>query len=253
MANSRAYLKRIVGAGNNADTIDADRYVLPHFQLTYTGSIMRSAKESLHLVFQHSLHLCAYSYDNSHIFDGETVPRNVGSYQFCDMTDPFLQEMIHSTEFVRETCDVSWGEKGHPHSALFDYFIHRKLTFYLVAFLSIQSRDGWWDDEYIEFIRQILKRKFLALLNDGIKLPNDAFDDLLDHLENYREQQNHQHAARVNVSMMQDEEMEQDAENAEMEDHVHNLGQKKLTSLRSKGKRALKPKAKSVNDGFVSI
>lgn len=48
-----------------------------------------------------------YSHENSHIFDGEAVHRNVGYYQLCDMTDPFLQEVIQNDEFVREECDVS--------------------------------------------------------------------------------------------------------------------------------------------------
>lgn len=49
-----------------------------------------------------------YSDENSHIFDGQAVHRNVGNYQLCDMTDPFLQEVIQNDEFVREECDVSF-------------------------------------------------------------------------------------------------------------------------------------------------
>lgn len=168
------------------------------------------------------------------------------------MTDPFLQEMIQSTEFVRETCDVSWQASYLE----CDVFSHSRLILD-ISYCLQQSRDGWWDGEYIEFIRQILKRKFLALLNEGIKLPNEAFDDLLDHLENYRaqlhQQQQHYYQENTTAAITQDDIEHQDGEDVEMEDQSHSLGQKKLTSLRSKGKRASKPKAKSANESFVSF
>lgn len=120
--------------------------------------------------------------------------------------------------------------------------------------MALQVRDGWWDGEYIEFIRQILKRKFFALLNDNVKLPDEAFDDLLQHLEVYRaqtEQAGH-HAVhhRWDVNMQGDEE-DEGLEHFEMNDTVNALAQRKLTSLKSKGKRAQKPKAKEVYDGQV--
>ncbi|KAK9899970.1 hypothetical protein P389DRAFT_165068 [Cystobasidium minutum MCA 4210] len=207
MANNRIYLKRIAGAGNAGDTNE--------------GEGDRADRD-----------------ENSHIFDGEAVHSNVGSYQLCDMTDPFLQEMLQSEEFVREECDI---------------------------------RDGWWDGEYFEFIRQILKRKFFALLNDNVKLSNDAFNDLFEHLDDYRALQrgdnDHLQAGHAmqqggDVDMQAggggDEDLQQlhdqqdeEMENAEMEDRVNPLmaQQKKLTSLKSKGKRAQKPKAKQVNEG----
>ena len=49
--------------------------------------------------------------------------------------------------------------------------------------------DGWWDGEYIEYIRQILRRKFFSLLNEGEQLPDDAFGDLHAHLRDYATQQ----------------------------------------------------------------
>lgn len=142
-----------------------------------------------------------------------------------------------------------------------------------MAVLTSQIRDGWWDGEYFEFIRQILKRKFFALLNDNVKLSNDAFNDLFEHLDDYRALQrgdnDHLQAGHAmqqggDVDMQAggggDEDLQQlhdqqdeEMENAEMEDRVNPLmaQQKKLTSLKSKGKRAQKPKAKQVNEGQV--
>lgn len=121
--------------------------------------------------------------------------------------------------------------------------------------MAVQIRDGWWDGEYIEFIRQILKRKFFALLNENTKLPNEAFDDLFQHLEVYRAQREDSggHAVHSKVDQdMQGDDVDAEMENAEMHDTVNSLAQRKLTSLKSKGKRAQKPKAKEVNDGQVS-
>lgn len=121
----------------------------------------------------------------------------------------------------------------------------------------LQSRDGWWDGEYTEFIRQILKRKFLALLNEGIQLPNDSFDDLFEYLDTYRAQRGYTHNYhQTNDTTMTaaSDDIEQNGDYAnEMEDQVNNLTQKKLVSLRDKGKRNQKPKAITLNDGLVSF
>jgi hypothetical protein len=95
MANSRAYLKRIAGASNNTETgAEAERFGYRPFI-----TVMHMA--------DFGLNADSYSDERSHIFDGETAHRNIGNYQLCDITDPFLQEVIQNTEFVRDACDVS--------------------------------------------------------------------------------------------------------------------------------------------------
>lgn len=42
----------------------------------------------------------------SHVFDGKSITTNGKTWQFCDITDPILYEMIH-TEDIRTECDVS--------------------------------------------------------------------------------------------------------------------------------------------------
>lgn len=49
----------------------------------------------------------------------------------------------------------------------------------------MKYRDGWWDMEYFELIRQILKRKFFAILNEDTHLPDESFDDLQTAFEDY--------------------------------------------------------------------
>lgn len=122
--------------------------------------------------------------------------------------------------------------------------------------MAVQVRDGWWDGVYIEFIRQILKRKFLALVNENTKLPNEAFDDLLQHLEVYRAQREDSggHAVHSKVDLdMQGDGVDAEMENAEMCDTVNALAQRKLTRMTRQGKRPPRYKAKEVNDGQVSL
>jgi hypothetical protein len=74
-------------------------------------------------------------------------------------------------------------------------------------------------------------------------------------LDTYRAQRGYtsHHHHTNDTTMTHYDDMEQDGDHAtELEDQINPLGQKKLTSLRDKGKRAQKPKAKSVNDGLVS-
>lgn len=48
-----------------------------------------------------------------------------------------------------------------------------------------QARDGWWEGEYLEYIRQVLRRKFFSLLEHNEQLPESAMDDLTTHMEEY--------------------------------------------------------------------
>ena len=41
----------------------------------------------------------------SHIFDGETMPANVKTFQVCDITDPFLRKILDATE-LPQRCDI---------------------------------------------------------------------------------------------------------------------------------------------------
>lgn len=92
----------------------------------------------------------------------------------------------------------------------------------------------------------------MALLNEGVKLPDEAFNDLLDHLEKYRAQREYANGneASKHVSGQHDDMDEDDSNHPENNnDQINPLGQRKIGSLRSKGQRAQKPKAKEVNPG----
>lgn len=43
----------------------------------------------------------------SHVFNGISVDRNVGNYQLCDITDPYLAEIIRNEDYVLDECHVS--------------------------------------------------------------------------------------------------------------------------------------------------
>lgn len=94
MANNRVYLKKIAGAGNAGDMNEGEGCVKHQLCLINVLSVTDFDTNDRD--------------ENSHIFDGEAVHRNVGNYQLCDMTDPFLQEVIKNDEFVRAECDVSY-------------------------------------------------------------------------------------------------------------------------------------------------
>ena len=48
-----------------------------------------------------------------------------------------------------------------------------------------QARDGWWEGEYLEYIRQVLRRKFFSLLEHNEQLPESAMNDLTTHMDEY--------------------------------------------------------------------
>lgn len=42
----------------------------------------------------------------SHIFDGETIRRNIGNFQMQDLTDDLLSNLIHDERYWRTSCHV---------------------------------------------------------------------------------------------------------------------------------------------------
>lgn len=123
----------------------------------------------------------------------------------------------------------------------------------LFVLLDLQVRDGWWDGEYIDLIRQILKRKFFALLNEGIKLPDEAFNDLLEQLEAYRSQKRQHIDETVHEwDHMMETGGEGEYESMGQEGQHAPTALRKLISLKDKGKRSQKPKAKVIDDSLAS-
>lgn len=137
------------------------------------------------------------------------VHRNIGNFQLIDVTDPYLMPKIRESPYVRETCDYV---------------------------------DGWWDGEFFEFIRQVIRRKFFALVNEGKTLPDEDFADLEQHLEAWHSQQveakEREEFADVDGSDAVAEEGEDKASSPAPEQ------QKKLTSLKNRAKKGLKPRPK---------
>jgi hypothetical protein len=133
--------------------------------------------------------------------------------------------------------------------------------------LALQPRDGWWDAEYFEYIRQVLRRKFFSLLNDGVQLPDEAFEDLRQHLRDYAahlannggEVRRRGVASRSSaVPPASRSQPRQSSGNDDNEDYAEDANEdrapseapaaKKLVSLKHKGKRNVKPKARTFED-----
>ncbi|GAA5980234.1 hypothetical protein JCM10908_001582 [Rhodotorula pacifica] len=83
----------------------------------------------------------------SHEFDGEHVYGKIGHFQLCDISDPLLKSLIDSPDGVLPAC-------------------------------SSDPNEGWYAYDYLEQIRQILKRKWHGLLN-GLQVSSADCEDLL--------------------------------------------------------------------------
>ncbi|KAI5481422.1 hypothetical protein MNV49_004178 [Pseudohyphozyma bogoriensis] len=84
----------------------------------------------------------------SHTFDGQNIYSKIGSFQLIDISDPLAKSLINSTDGVLDECAFSDG------------------------------KEGWWDSDYFDQIRQIVRRKFTGLLS-GIAVTDADCDDLL--------------------------------------------------------------------------
>ncbi|GAA5915942.1 hypothetical protein JCM8208_003672 [Rhodotorula glutinis] len=83
----------------------------------------------------------------AHLFDGVHVHSKIANFQLVDVSDPLLSSLIHSTKGVLGAC-------------------------------SADSSEGWFAHDYLEQIRQILRRKWLGAL-DGTPVSDDDCADLL--------------------------------------------------------------------------
>lgn len=83
----------------------------------------------------------------SHEFDGEHVYGKIGHFQLCDISDPLLKSLIDSPDGVLSAC-------------------------------SSDPNEGWYAYDYLEQIRQILRRKWQGLLN-GVRVSTAECEDLL--------------------------------------------------------------------------
>ncbi|GAA5870067.1 hypothetical protein JCM16303_001886 [Sporobolomyces ruberrimus] len=83
----------------------------------------------------------------SHIFDGIQVYSKVGNFQLCDISDPLSKALIDSTEGV-------------------------------LAFCSSDANEGWFAFDYFDQIKQVVRRKFMSLLQ-GVKVEDRDCDDIL--------------------------------------------------------------------------
>ncbi|BGP12809.1 hypothetical protein JCM10213_008070 [Rhodosporidiobolus nylandii] len=83
----------------------------------------------------------------SHEFDGQHVSSKVGNFQLCDISDPLCASLISSTAGLLDQC-------------------------------SSDANEGWFAYDYIEQIRQIVRRKWQALLN-GYRVEDEDCADLL--------------------------------------------------------------------------
>ncbi|GAA5994901.1 TFIIIC subunit 5 family protein [Rhodotorula paludigena] len=86
--------------------------------------------------------------NQSHIFDGEHISGKVAHYQLCDISDPLIARLIRSEEGILSEC-------------------------------SSDASEGWWARDYLDQIRQVIRRKWNALYNSGVGVDDDDCDDLL--------------------------------------------------------------------------
>ncbi|CEQ38900.1 SPOSA6832_00388 [Sporobolomyces salmonicolor] len=83
----------------------------------------------------------------SHEFDGKTVYSKVGHFQLCDIHDPLTRRLIDAETGVLAAC-------------------------------SSDPNEGWYAYDYLDQIRQVVRRKFTGLLN-GLQVDDDDCADLL--------------------------------------------------------------------------
>ncbi|GAA5984037.1 hypothetical protein JCM11641_005575 [Rhodosporidiobolus odoratus] len=100
---------------------------------------IRLSSASLTLSLQRSL---------SHEFDGQNVYGKVGNFQLCDISDPLLKSLIESPDGVLPTC-------------------------------SPDSNEGWYAYDYLDQIRQIVRRKWQGLLS-GLQVSDQDCEDLVE-------------------------------------------------------------------------
>ncbi|ORY40014.1 RNA polymerase III transcription factor IIIC subunit-domain-containing protein [Leucosporidium creatinivorum] len=67
----------------------------------------------------------------SHLFDGQVLHSKIANFQLCDISDPLIKQHVDASEGVRDTCD---------------------------------KQSAWYDSDYFEQIRQLVRRKVAGLL-----------------------------------------------------------------------------------------
>ncbi|GAA5882108.1 hypothetical protein JCM1840_007227, partial [Sporobolomyces johnsonii] len=83
----------------------------------------------------------------SHEFDGKTVYSKVGHFQLCDIHDALTRRLVDADAGVLSACS------GDPN-------------------------EGWYAYDYLDQIRQVVRRKFTGLLN-GLQVDDEDCEDLL--------------------------------------------------------------------------
>jgi general transcription factor 3C polypeptide 5 (transcription factor C subunit 1) len=86
------------------------------------------------------------------MFDGIHLTRETGSFQLCDITDPFLRELVEAEDELYEECNVCF---------LFSLI-------YLYTLTSLEDRNGWYTAAGLEAIKTILRHKFFSLLDGHV-------------------------------------------------------------------------------------
>lgn len=85
-------------------------------------------------------------YSKEHLFDGKTAHGKIANFQLCDISDPLLQSLIQAREGVQPAC--------------------------------LPDLEGWWDRDYFEQMRNVVRRKFLGCHNNVLISDTDC-EDLL--------------------------------------------------------------------------
>ncbi|KAM0756576.1 hypothetical protein T439DRAFT_376745 [Meredithblackwellia eburnea MCA 4105] len=81
-----------------------------------------------------------------HLFDGVSLHTKIGNFQLIDITDPLVTSLIHSPTGVLQECT--------------------------------DDVEGWYDRDYFEQMRNVVRRKFLGILK-GVEVRDEDCKDLL--------------------------------------------------------------------------
>ncbi|KAK4705743.1 general transcription factor 3C polypeptide 5 (transcription factor C subunit 1), partial [Phenoliferia sp. Uapishka_3] len=81
-----------------------------------------------------------------HLFDGKTAHGKVANFQLCDISDHLIQSLIQSSDGLQSSCSP--------------------------------DPEGWYDRDYFEQMRNVIRRKFLGSLN-GVVISDTDCADLL--------------------------------------------------------------------------
>lgn len=99
--------------------------------------------------------------NNTHLFDGTTLHRNIGNFQLCDIHDGLIEPYI-------------WQDMDNHHVHTTD---NEKRIVWLRETMDVET--GWYTRRALDLIRALVAARFKALAESGKPLEHDAVHTLV--------------------------------------------------------------------------